>query len=367
MIDTFASELEKFSLAVDSIYEGELLSIQTSIKSHLKDILKIERAEFFLVGTVSRKPGLKPQWNKEDRDGEMKIGDSEVPKGHCGYCFYNHKPLWITAKDDEVLDQSTIFVDHWSNSSGLPVFTKTNYTGFKTEIIIPVLNNTGVFSVLYLGSKERLLPNKRAKAELEILAEAYGRLFRLEQTHKYRDKNIITAMHNMIKQTNDHKEFILKKPIIFFAYPKKADPEVLSTIIEVLSNYQSDFEVIRWGNQSFSGSITQQLIKDIKNAKCGICYFSEPYDNDSAKGKYGYFDNSNVLIEAGMLHALCNEPLAEPVNWIPIREKEDNSGPIPFDFATDSFVLINRKPDFSPHNLTAELKKRLDEIKNRLQ
>ena len=56
-----------------------------------------------------------------------------------------------------------------------------------------------------------------------------------------------------------------------------------------------------------------------------------------------YVDNSNVLIEAGMLHALRSSRLASTVAWIPIREADDRTDSIPFDFVTERMIQVPRE------------------------
>ena len=44
-----------------------------------------------------------------------------------------------------------------------------------------------------------------------------------------------------------------------------------------------------------------------------------------------------------MLHSLTNSPVGTPSGWIPIREKQ--SPRIPFDFASERILLIERSRD----------------------
>ncbi len=364
MNKTFGKELRQFGFAVDSIEDSELSLIQKNIQSYLECIIKAERSEFFLEGVFQGKPAVIPQWNDGDRDGGVLVGEKHKPIGYCGYCLYNHSPLWITAKDEGTLDEPSELIDHWSDSENLPEYTKTNYTGCKTAIIVPIKRVAHVFGLLYIESKEHLLPNAKAMEELLSIAEGYGVLYRMMSASKHRKENTTTALDHMFGQFSGEAEFILTKPSIFFAYPELADPSVISVIKTVLAEYEENFNVIDWKNPSYSGSINQVLIKNITDAKCGVCYFSEPKP-DASEDEYEYFDNSNVLIEAGMLHALCANPLAKPENWIPIREQADVAGPIPFDFASDSFVLIERNSEFNSHALIAELKCRMDLLKEK--
>ena len=66
-----------------------------------------------------------------------------------------------------------------------------------------------------------------------------------------------------------------------------------------------------------------------------------------------------MIFEAGMLQALTNAPNAEPTGWIPLRE--ESSPKIPFDFATERFVIVKRLQGGEPNldQLRGELERRV--------
>lgn len=128
----------------------------------------------------------------------------------------------------------------------------------------------------------------------------------------------------------------------------------MSLIQEVLDEYDEKVDIVYWKKISESGLITQQILKEISSCQYGICYLSEP----AADGDYGYQDNSNVLIEAGMLSALPREASFD--NWIPIREED--SGSLPFDFANNRVLIV---PRLKKHTLNAEKFK--VELRSRLE
>ena len=86
-----------------------------------------------------------------------------------------------------------------------------------------------------------------------------------------------------------------------------------------------------------AGNIILQLIEVIGRCRFGICYFSE-------KGEDGrYFDNPNVIFEAGMFHGKTSGLGGVASAWIPIREKES---PDPFfDIAQERIVEVERDED----------------------
>ena len=65
---------------------------------------------------------------------------------------------------------------------------------------------------------------------------------------------------------------------------------------------------------------------------------------------------SNELFKAGM-QALQNSPGSLLRGWIPIREAA--SPELPFDFASERMVIIDRSKDATNTNLALELKGRI--------
>ena len=52
-----------------------------------------------------------------------------------------------------------------------------------------------------------------------------------------------------------------------------------------------------------------------------------------------------ILIEAGMLYALRSSHLASTVAWIPIRETDDLTDSVPFDFVVERMIQVPRCTD----------------------
>jgi len=133
------------------------------------------------------------------------------------------------------------------------------------------------------------------------------------------------------------------RPTLFFAYSNKADEKVLTTIREVLTKFREHFELRDWQEMAETGEINGQIIREISRCRDGICYFSEEKEDPDGKGKKltTYADNSNVLVEAGMLQALIGGNEREG-NWIPIRE---GTTPAPFDLSGQRTINIQREED----------------------
>jgi hypothetical protein len=112
-----------------------------------------------------------------------------------------------------------------------------------------------------------------------------------------------------------------------------------------------------------SGSIPQQISKEISGSRFGLCYFSELLEAD---GHPKHQDSLNVTFEAGMLHArtatTTNDTSHQPSGWIPIREKD--SGPPPFDFAAERILYVPRdeKGDLCDKAFEDMLRKRIQKL-----
>ena len=85
------------------------------------------------------------------------------------------------------------------------------------------------------------------------------------------------------------------------------------------------------------GNIILQLLRAIGRCRYGICYFSEPGEDGQ------FFDNLNVIFEAGMFHGKLSTLGGSSSTWIPIRETE--SPRIFFDLDQERILKVDRKPD----------------------
>ncbi len=126
---------------------------------------------------------------------------------------------------------------------------------------------------------------------------------------------------------------------MFIATSGRADIKVFGEIKTVLDKFSDRIKLVYWEEISESGNVTQQILDEISRSKFGLCYFSEPATAPEDK-KHKFQDNPNVVFEAGMLQALTNSPNAPPTGWIPVREK--SSPDVPFDFATERILTVER-------------------------
>ncbi len=96
---------------------------------------------------------------------------------------------------------------------------------------------------------------------------------------------------------------------------------------------------------------------------------SEPVPGGSPADSSRFEDNPNVLFEAGMfqmLHQLRDDPAdSEVARWIPVREAEELTTDIPFDFAADRIVIVPRESDsgqVDPQALAGALRDAVSEL-----
>lgn len=124
---------------------------------------------------------------------------------------------------------------------------------------------------------------------------------------------------------------------IFFASPTRGDQEALGTIRSVLNDYD-DLEVVDWRDvHQNAGNVARDVFGRMSECDSGVCYFSEPNPEGD---RPAYIDNLNVSFEAGLLQGQGPGPLADVLNWIPIRERD--SVDIPYDFSNIPVLEVPR-------------------------
>lgn len=121
----------------------------------------------------------------------------------------------------------------------------------------------------------------------------------------------------------------------------------MTAILNVLEDFRNQIRVHYWQESSASGNINLEILKQIKESRFGLCYFSEPAADP--KSPFEYQDNVNVVFEAGMFQSRTDpiEP-RRSTGWIPVREQEPLSPPPPFDFAQQRMVIIERSDSGQP-------------------
>lgn len=339
-VKTFGDYLRHFARSVDIVDEHTIYEVRDLVHAYVRD--ELEAAYFSLASeqTVDGRAGLRTVWstNNEDRTTTIRTPEGSY-SSQISVAFCERKPLWIVSPDQRPLRQSKEYVDQWSGVTDLPRYQAPIDRDMKTSIILPLIHWSRALGVIYLESTSCLEITEVAKDELLLLADAVAILSELRQTNRAQVAGTRAALSDLKTILSSTRFPRITKPQVFVAFSGRADDEVVGAIQQVLSEFSDALRIVLWNRIEESGSITFRLIEEIARSRFGVCYFSEPV-TDSA----GHFeDNPNVLFEAGMLHSLTNSPVGTPSAWIPIREKQ--SPRIPFDFASERILLIERNRD----------------------
>ncbi len=203
--------------------------------------------------------------------------------------------------------------------------------------------------------------NPTAQEEVELLRESFTQIIWLQDITKEREKRTRAALKGFGERVG--LMFSAVRPTLFFAYASKADKQVVAEIQKVLKEFEAHFELCDWQDINQTGEINGQIIREISRCRYGICYLSEEEDVEGKRSK-NFVDNSNVLIEAGMLQALKGGKEGRRQNWIPIREKIEYTTPLPFDFSGQRTIMVPREEDgrFRSTTFLEEFQKMLREL-----
>jgi len=346
---SFATYIVQFARTVDIVDDRTWEELRKLITRYAVDDLKMDYFEFVREAPVDDGsgrllPGLASVWTSEGAGlgtGRLLRTPTNEYNGHAAYVFATGNPLWVVGENEEPLEEATGFIDLWKGETEIPRYAPV-VDGMRVSILVPIFKGRRVLGVLGLESRSCRRPSRVGRAEIRRLAEALGTILELHEAHA-------TQVHGTDAALEELSAILARKrfptrlsiPQLFFASSSRADDDVVEAITSVVQDRFADhFELVHWPDISLAGNITTQTLEAISAARFGICYISEPAP---AGAETRYWDNPNVIFEAGMLHAYTNTEADEPRYWIPIREAQ--SPPMPFDFAAQRTVLVPRLED----------------------
>lgn len=362
MKNNFAYDFYQFALTIDIVDTHIRDEIRSLLRKFFEKKLKIEFFELLLHQKINNKDGLRTEWCSYNGEGESKT-IYKTGKGNKKYCgqtafvWEKGKPMWIQETSGKKLSSTDAsYVDVWSGTTDIPTYWlyDKNTIDSKTSIIIPLKKQNGkVFGVLNLESSTIIETSKAIKKDLLLIGESLTIIIELYNKNECSTSNTKKSIENIEEKLKKYTD--LKKYSIFIASPSNADERISGIILEVIDKFKDTLDPIYWKNINSSGNVNRQIIKSISESSFGICYFSEKTTDG------GYKDNPNVLFEAGMLHALTNDPSTSPIAWIPIRE---DSHKIPFDFASERILIVPRLADkkINEDMFKSELESRISSI-----
>jgi hypothetical protein len=356
-VRTFGDYLRHFARSVDIVDERTIEEIRKLVYTYVRSELEANYFSLASEQIVNGMIGLKTIWSTENEEHATAIRRPDGSySSQISYAFGERIPLWIVNKEQKPLRRASEYVDLWSGAADLPEYVSPPINrDMKTSIVVPLVHWAHALGVIYLESTAYLEITDVAKDELLLLADALSILMELRQTNRSQVAGTRDAVSDLEAILVDTKFPRLTKPQIFVAFSARADDDVVGVIREVLAGFDDALSVVLWNRIEESGSITLRLVEEIARSRFGLCYFSEPNTDASAK----FVDNANVLFEAGMLHALTNSPVSTPSSWIPIREKA--SPRMPFDFASERVLIIarNNNGELVEERFRSDLRKRI--------
>lgn len=360
---SFAEYLIQFALSVDIVTEDTFKDIRGLVERYVREALNVTYFEFMREHIVSGAPGLETAWaTTTDGFSEKIKTDNNEYTNQISYAFDQDTHLWIVSKDKAPLDKTESYVDLWSGQQSLPKYMRPKIDEeIRTAIIIPMRKKSGVglLGVLDFESNAYLEPTEVAKRELRLISESLSILSELQTVSFNQRESTKRALDELGKTLSSQYLPRLTKPKLFFAAPSKSDQDVVDMIREVLGGYADKLNIVAWDEISESGNINEHIINEVLSSRYGVCYFSELADNNPDTR---FHDNANVLFEAGMLHVLSHADQSLSDGWIPIREGD--SPPVPFDFASERILIVERSPDGSVNReeFEVQLRERIEKL-----
>jgi hypothetical protein len=359
---SFAEYLMQFALSVDIVNEDTFNEIRVLIERYVQETLNVTYFEFMREHIVSGMRGLETAWATNADSFSEKINSEDGQyTNQISYAFDQDTPLWVVSKDKSPLDKAESYIDLWSGRDSLPKYMRPKIEEeIRTAIIIPLRkkNGVGLLGVLDFESSIYLEITEVAKRELRLISESLSILSELQVTSFNQRESTKKALSELEDTLASKYLPKLTKPKLFFAAPSKSDQTLVGLIRSILSGYTDKLSIVAWDEISESGNINEHIINEVLSSRYGVCYFSEVVDNSDVQ----FHDNANVLFEAGMLHVLSHADQSLSEGWIPIREK--NSPSVPFDFASERILIVERSEDgrVNEEEFQIQLRERIDKL-----
>jgi hypothetical protein len=350
MFRTFGQELLHFARAVDLVRDDDFREVRNLVKDYLAANFGVNKVEFLRETRIAGELGLAPQWDEGDTYGAYPLVRNGELNGQNALAFRTGDALWIIAKDQGVLADSTEYVDLWNHRIDIPRFVRferqsddQSGSSLRREttrmlISVPIELRQQIVGVLYCESDDVYVPNEAAKQEYLALAGSIGILYKLRRDGEATHQNTRAAMAELRRTADEPVEFRVTKPRLYLAYGHEKDPEVLGPIRQTLERYKEKIEIRDWGTDQPPGDIPTWITSEIIAAQYLVSYLSERIE-DEGEG-ISFRDNPNVIFETGMFHALRESTAITARQWLPIREGAPEEAP--FDFRGMRMVVVPR-------------------------
>jgi hypothetical protein len=346
--NTFANQLRHFARSVDIVDDSTFDSVRQLIYRYVRNELGAAYFELMREQSMERysETGLKMFWSSDEQDHTWPVrGQDGTYTNPVTLAFGEKQPLWIVDRGKHVLKGAGELIDEWSDNKPLGSYEPVADTDVRTLVVLP-LRRKRLLGACYFECSEYMRITDVAKKELQILAESISILLELYEINRTQSAMTGNAISDLSERLQSARFPKLTRPHFFYSFSSRAEASVRMVVDEVLKEFDDKLDYTDWSAINESGNINAQIARDIVRARFGICFFSEPSEGKS-EGRPAYIDNTNVVFEAGMLHArtIVDDPDSgrEPTGWIPMREED--SPPVPFDFAAERILTVPRFRD----------------------
>ena len=344
---SFGQYLKQFALSADFISTAHYKRVREDIAEFLLEQLGAVTVGLFELCKIDNADGLRMVWSTPKFPLHESLRDENGYRRQLALALGERRCLWVVTKDGKPLSEHNRGVDLWQDPDPdlPPFYSSHDHPRTKTQIILVVKNAhnepNGVFLV-EIG--EKVLPTSALRADLCTIADAVGLLKATNERtqEQYQSTRIALRQLERIKERTHLDTGAY--PALFFAYSDTAPRDAIDIIQGVLKRFSDRLLVRDWKAMHNPGDINVQVTEEILNARYGVCFFSEVVSsNGSDTPEHAYQDNSNVLLEAGMLHMATEGNGGVGTGWIPIREEA--SPDVPFDLVSQRTVLVRRSQD----------------------
>jgi hypothetical protein len=351
---TFGEQLNQFSMSVDVLDSSQLQQIQQAVVDYVKDRLHASQIALFIGWPLARRmPGITEVegWSSPSFPLVPGLRDLFDDMGRyrrqIALALGDERDLWVVSETDSPLDQSNPGKDLIGASTlgQLPTFYPApNSPGSMTAIAWNAKSVRPRRAAVFVVEWRKLVrPTPALRAEIERLADAAGRLQAVyDYTKEISTRGTARAIDYLRRGALRRLAFDLTETM-FFAYPDSADEEVVRAAREVCQELAPRVVLHDWRRDGRPGSIWEHTTSAIRAAAYGLAYLSEPVRRQDKKG---FTDNLNVIMEAGMLHAVTSmkaDGRNTRAGWIPIREHD--SAPPPFNLTGLRMLIVPRTED----------------------
>ena len=360
----FGERINEFVLSVDTIGEDTFKDLLALIYRYVSQQLEVSYFSVLDETTINDEAGLKTLWSSREDKPSYTISKGSGYTSHTTYTYGMNEPIWVVGDHGGPLSKSGGLQELWRQATDLPPYNARGENPVCTSVMHPLRKDGRPIGVVEFASAKCVRPTPASLLEVKTLAMVISNAYQMYEARRYQRDNTRRALQMLEGALESHTWTRLALPQMFIAYPgyarldaqaQAAHKAVIDTIMAVVKEYESMLKPVPWEGVAEAGNITAQVIRDIRNAEYGLCYFSEPI----ADGRYQ--DNANVLFEAGMMQALANDPNPMLRGWIPIRERECEG--LPFDIAAERMLLVDRVDGvLDSAAFAAALRQRLDAL-----